>query len=146
MILINESRDIFPYFHVCLMHFKNTFRTQKIMFQFITVDFIFCFFYCIFLQSCFYLYTIYHISNNLGTMLCKSVSISKSEAAAVTWGKSRGENWIEPHREAQAQGHLSSIPEPYQNPEAPQPTRSRVWRSLSKQDDGMPEGVWHVRK
>lgn len=73
----------------------------------------------------------------------KSVSYRGSSSDR---GKSREENWIEPHREAQAQGHQSSIPEPYQDPEASQPARSRAWRTLSKQDHGMSERVWHLRK
>lgn len=43
-------------------------------------------FYCVFLQSCFYLYNIYHISNNVGTMLCKLVSYIGSSS---DWDESR---------------------------------------------------------
>lgn len=70
-------------------------------------------------------------------MLCKLV---RYRGSSSDWGKSRGENWIKPYREAQAQGHLSSSPELHQDPEA---SAANQKQSLEKAEQ---TGTWHVRE
>lgn len=99
--------------------------------------FVWFFFFVMFSYKAAFICIIFIIFQIPYTMLCKLVSY---RCSSCDWGKSRGENWIRPYREAQAQGHLSSSPEPHQDPEA---SGAKQKKSLEKPGQ---TGSWCIRE
>lgn len=128
-----------------MTHLKNIFCPPKLCSDsLLWVLFFACLgFYCVFLQSCFYLCNIHHISNNLGTVLCKLVSCIGSSS---DWGKSREKIGLSHTSRPKFRDTPAAALNLIRTQKHQQPTRSRAGRNLSELDLGVSERVWHVRK